>query len=159
MELFPRRCTDDAARTLLLKADASELFPGARDASAAMSGLFLYFSCIQESHDILHTFGSIDGAYWHAILHRMEGDGGNARYWFHRVPGHPIHTRLQQDAAQLGYRNSGHWDSFAFASFCESAPGTKQEDLAKRVQLAEWQLLFDYCAAPVRAAGDRAAAV
>lgn len=154
MELFPQRCSDENVRVMLLKANSVDLFRGARDPDAALSGLFLYFSCLKESHDLLHSFNSMDGAYWHAIMHRMEGDGGNARYWFHRVPGHPVYAQLQRHAAQLGYENSGRWDSFAFASFCEAAPGTANEGLAKNVQLAEWQLLFEYCAAPMRAVAD-----
>jgi hypothetical protein len=41
------------------------------------------------------------------------------------------------------------WDPFAFIEYCESArrrPGSKEEQVAMKVQLIEWQLLFDYCA-------------
>jgi len=148
MELFPRRCESETVRRQLLKADARELFPGARDPEAALSGLFLYFSCLKESHDLLHRFATIDGAYWHGIMHRMEGDGYNAAYWFHRVPAHPVYAPLARNAAQLGYGAGGEWDPFAFIRFCETSAREKQDDLAKRVQLAEWQLLFKYCATP-----------
>ncbi len=42
-------------------------------------------------------------------------------------------------------------DPFAFIDFCEQArrrPGSESEQLALRIQLAEWQILFDYCAGP-----------
>jgi hypothetical protein len=159
MDLFPRASADEAIRPELANARPDELFPAARDSFSAMSGLYLYFSCLTDAHELVHTFESPDGMYWHAIMHRMERDIGNARYWFHHIPTHPVYSRLERAAAQLGYP-AGAWDPFAFAAFCQSAPGTNNEDLAKRVQLAEWQLLFDYCAAPVRAAsGDRAASV
>ena len=41
------------------------------------------------------------------------------------------------------------WDPFAFIEYCESArrrPGSKEEQVAMKVQLIEWQLLFDHCA-------------
>jgi hypothetical protein len=161
MDLFPRRCADEAVRARLDQSDALKLFSRARDPHAAFSGLYLYFSCLTKAHELVHMFESRDGMYWHAIMHRMEGDIGNARYWFHRIPAHPVFASLQREAEALGYDAPGQWDPFDFAAFCESAAGTANEDLAKRVQLAEWQLLFDYCAAPAVAAalGDRAAAI
>jgi hypothetical protein len=62
---------------------------------------------------------------------------------------HAIFPRLAAEAATAGYRVSGEWDPFAFIQFCESArrqAGSAEEQLAMRVQLLEWQLLFDYCA-------------
>jgi hypothetical protein len=146
MDLFPRSCADEAARSQLASAQPSRLFPSARDPQAALAGLYLYFSCLKEAHEIAQNLDNHEGSFWHAILHRMEGDIGNSRYWFHRVPSHPVYPLLQREAEALGYSTSGRWDPSSFAGFCESAPGTKNEDLAKRVQLAEWQLLFDYCA-------------
>lgn len=160
MDLFPRGCAAEAVRSQLAGAQAGQLFPAARDPQAAMAGLFLYFSCLNEAHEIAQNLDNREGSFWHAIMHRMEGDIGNSRYWFHRVPSHPVYPSLERDAELLGYPASGRWDPSSFAGFCESAPGTKNEDLAKRVQLAEWQLLFDYCAAPTStAAPDRMGSV
>jgi hypothetical protein len=140
-----------------MKADAQTLFPGAHDPEAALSGLFLYFSCLTEAHDLLHHFAALlatmNGAYWHGIMHRMEGDAYNAGYWFRRLGRHPVFPALHSEAAKLGYsQRDSEWDPFAFIQFCETAAKTKDEDLARRVQLAEWQLLFDYCAAKSRVA-------
>jgi hypothetical protein len=147
MDLFPRGCADEAARSQLAAVAANRLFPAARDPQAALAGLYLYFSCLNEAHEIAQNLDNHEGMFWHAIMHRMEGDIGNSRYWFHRIPSHPVYPLLQREAELLGYRTPGRWDPSAFAGFCESAAGTKNEDLAKRVQLAEWQLLFDHCAA------------
>jgi hypothetical protein len=159
MELFPRGCADEAARSQLASAPADQLFRAARDPHAALAGLYLYFSCLNEAHEIAQSLDNREGSFWHAMMHRMEGDIGNSRYWFHRVPSHPVYPLLQREAEVLGYRTPGRWDPSGFAGFCESAPDTKNEDLAKRVQLAEWQLLFDYCAAPVSTARDGVAPV
>jgi len=146
MELFPSRCTDESVRSQLLKADAVALFPNARDANAALSGLFLYFSCLKEAHELVDNASHADGMYWHAIMHRMEGDGGNSGYWFRHVGRHPVFPALAQEARELGYEKGGDWDPFAFIRYCEMSARTKEDDLAKRVQLAEWQLLFRHCA-------------
>lgn len=157
MELFPRHPAGETVRAQLAKLLPGELFPSARDPQAAMSGLYLYFQCLDEAHQLVQASDTNDRTYWHAIMHRMEGDIGNSRYWFHHIPSHPVYPRLRREAELLGYLTPGSWDPSAFASFCERAPGTNDEDLAKRVQLAEWQLLFDCCAAPVAAARDGAA--
>jgi hypothetical protein len=148
MELYPRGCVSETARELLLKADARELFPCARDPESALGGLLLYFSCLTEAHELLHRFATVDGEYWHGIMHRMEGDAYNAGYWLRRVGRHPVFSALHRKAGQLGYAQGKDWDPFAFIEFCEASAQAKDDDLAKRVQLAEWQLLFDYCATP-----------
>ena len=104
MELYPRACASETVRELLLKADARELFPGARDPESALSGLFLYFSCLTEAHELVHRFATADGSYWHGIMHRMEGDAYNAGYWFRRVGRHPVFPALHREAGELGYR-------------------------------------------------------
>jgi hypothetical protein len=154
MDLFPHSCTSENARETLLRADPRVLFPTARDPESALSGLFLYFSCLKEAHDLLHHFDTVEGAYWHGIMHRMEGDAYNAGYWFRRIGEHPVFPALARKAGELGYANGRAWDPLAFIRFCEASSRTKDEDLARRVQLAEWQLLFDYCAAPVCATAD-----
>jgi len=148
MDLFPRACTSEAAREALMTSDARELFPHARDPESALAGLLLYFSCLNEAHELIHRFETSDGAYWHGIMHRMEGDAYNAGYWFRYVRSHPVFPALASEAAQLGYAPGPTWDPFAFIRFCKAAtPGSAEDQLARRVQLAEWQLLFDYCAA------------
>jgi hypothetical protein len=146
MALFPSRCADESVRSQLLQADATALFPGARDANAALSGLFLYFSCLKEAHELVDDASHADGMYWHAIMHRMEGDGGNSGYWFRHVGRHPLFPALATEAAELGYGKGGEWDPFAFVRYCEASAQSKDDELAKRVQLAEWQLLFRHCA-------------
>jgi hypothetical protein len=145
----------ETLRDALLQADARALLPGARDPESALSGLFLYFDFLTEAHDLLHRFRTPDSDYWHAIMHRMEGDAYNAGYWFHRIGSHPLFPVLQREAAHAGYVQQGEWDPFAFIRFCETSERNNDDALAKRVQLIEWQLLFDYCAARV---GDRVAA-
>jgi len=76
-------------------------------------------------------------------------DPGNSAYWFRRAGAHPIFPKLGAEAADRGYRPGLAWDPLAFIQFCESArkrPGSKEEQLAREVQLLEWQLLFDHCA-------------
>jgi len=150
--LLPKdtRCSNPEAPGRLKAVTARQLFPNSRAPEAALAGLYLYFSCLDEAHEIAQSLDSPEGSYWHAILHRQEPDPGNSNYWFGRVGAHPIFPPLRERAAALGVDFGGRWDAFAFIQLCERARAQSGSDLETRalqVQRAEWQLLFDYCAA------------
>lgn len=107
-------------------------------------GLYVYFSCFEAAHTIAQDIATPEGSYWHAVVHRREPDAGNAAYWFHKMGEHPIFPALARAAGQ-----DGPWDPFVFIDMCEKArrkAGSELETRARGIQLAEWQLLFDYCA-------------
>jgi len=158
MPLAHGTCCSAHARAILAKARAEVLFPGARSPEAALSGLWLYFSCLDESHELSQNIAGPDGSFWHGIMHRQEPDPGNAGYWFRRVGEHPVFASLNEQASaivaahrQCGFRLAARWDPFAFIDFVEAGrrrPGAPAEQAALRIQRAEWQLLFHYCAIP-----------
>ena len=150
MPLALGRCSSDRAREVLKQASAARLFPAGRAPEAALSGLYLYFSCLDEAHALAQDIASAEGSFWHGIMHRQEPDAGNAGYWFGRVGEHPIFPALRDRAAALGVDFGPRWNPLAFIELCErarQAPGSAEERRAREVQRAEWQLLFDYCAA------------
>ncbi len=152
MPLALGRCSSEEARSRLSATTAARLFPGARAPEAALGGLYLYFSCIDDAHGIAQDIPTPEGSYWHGIVHRQEPDAGNSSYWFRRVGAHPIFPALLETAADLGVDFGERWDPFAFIEYCERArrnPGSAEEQRALAVQRAEWQLLFDYCAARI----------
>lgn len=138
--------TPHAARERLSALSLDELFaPHAiRDADAAracLAGLWLRFDCLDESHAVSQALDTADGAFWHGIMHRREGDFGNAKYWFRRVGAHP---------ALRG-------DPFAFVDrveACVRGRGGDAEEL-KALQRAEWDALFAQCLA--KTVGDGSA--
>ena len=144
MPLAMERCSSQAARQRLRTASPSRLFAGARAPEAALSGMYVYFSCFEEAHAAAQEIATAEGSYWHAIVHRQEPDAGNAAYWFRRVGAHPIFPMLARAAGQRE-----RWDPFAFLAMCEQArrqPGSEMEARARALQRVEWQLLFDFCA-------------
>lgn len=156
MPLSRGTCCSDEARRRLGQASAEVWLPGARAPHAALSGLYLYFSCRDEAHETAQSDSSAEGSYWHAIVHRQEPDASNSAYWFQRVGAHPIFPALLDAAREIaGSCTNGAihlgacWDPLAFIDICEQAgrrPGSGLERAALEVQRAEWQLLFDYCA-------------
>lgn len=118
-----------------------------RDADAARAchaGLWLLFDFLDESHAISQSLETPEGSYWHALMHRREPDAFNSKYWWRKVGAHPVLNQLEKQAPGLGY---SYTNPQVFVDFCEKVrdTGSADEDLAKRVQLLEWQLLFDHC--------------
>lgn len=117
-----------------------------RDAAfACHAGLWLYFDGLDESHAISQeNEGHPERDFWHAIMHRREPDASNSKYWWRRVGAHPVLDQLRTRCTELGYTFVSPQD---FVDYCEATRDTKStgEELAQRVQLLEWQLLFDWC--------------
>jgi hypothetical protein len=155
MPLVPSPCCNEEARSLLKSFKPRDLFPNQEEPEAPMAALWLYFSCFEEAHDLLQNCETSEGELWHAILHRLEPDSGNAAYWFRKAGPHPTFSLLARAAVRILHRirdaefRTGRWDPFAFAAFCDRArkqPGSAQMRAAMEIQRAEWQILFDYCA-------------
>ena len=149
MALAEPACSSGKALAMLKAADVKKLLPRGRAPQAALAGLFLYFGCWNEAHEAAQEIHSAEGSYWHAIVHRQEPDAWNSDYWFRQVGRHAIFPALRDTAAALGVDFGPEWRPGAFIQFCEqarSSPGSEAERQAMAVQLAEWQLLFDYCA-------------
>lgn len=68
----------------------------ASDAPAVVkAGLHLLNDDLATSHALAQRHeGEPLADYWHAIIHRREGDYGNSRYWFGRVGSIPILTEV-----------------------------------------------------------------
>jgi hypothetical protein len=163
----PAAYGDGVARILALDGNGRKLMPltmagkpspeavrqiAAIEASEGVrAGLCVYFGSFDEAHRIAQDLPGAEGSFWHAILHRREPDPGNASYWFRRVGDHAVFPALLRRAKAIApERDFGlRWDPYAFIEICESArsaPGGDLERMAREIQLAEWQLLFDYCA-------------
>lgn len=152
MPLAGSRCSSPRARAMLQGAAARRLFPHARAPEAALAGLFLYFSCWDEAHEAAQDLSTPEGAWWHGIAHRQEPDAGNATYWFRQAGAHRLFPALREWAADISIEFGPFWQPLAFIDLCERArlqPGSELDKKALLVQRAEWQLLFDFCAATV----------
>jgi len=123
MPLALGQCSSERAFQTLGSLGARQILPRARAPEAAKAGLYLYFSCLDEAHEIAQGIETAEGSYWHAIMHRQEPDPGNSSYWFGRVGRHPIFPALRERAAEIAalydVTVSDPWDPFAFIEMCE----------------------------------------
>ena len=111
-----------------------------------------------DENKIAQELVSPTGSFWHAIMHRREGDFSNSKYWYHRCPNHHVIRLLGAVSSSLtnGFDGdrvvrrviSGGWNPDALVDLVEEVdpkPSDPRFDLAVKLQRAEWTGLFEYC--------------
>lgn len=131
------------AGAALRELDVAAAFAGLQVVDKAMaqcclSGVWLLHDHLDESHTLSQAISTPEGSFWHGVMHRREGDFGNAKYWFRNVGEHPVYELLAE--------RFGDWDPYDFVDRCAAAVrGGAGRDECLDQQQAEWELLFDYC--------------
>jgi hypothetical protein len=134
------------------------------DAKAALAGLWLWFDALDECHAIAQDIISPTGSFWHAIMHRREGDFSNAKYWYRRCESHYVNKMMGAIASSIAGelasdRAVAHavgdgWNPIGFVDLVQAVhhkPADPRFALAVRLQRAEWHAMFTHC---VRTAVD-----
>jgi hypothetical protein len=134
-ELFELLPLESAMPELLPKAANQSLLSAAEQAVQGIvpelqSAIWLYVDDLDRSHTISQGISGPIGAYWHAIMHRREGDFSNSKYWLRQARG--------IDLAIEGY------DPVRFVDQVEAAKGSNPSGLLE-MQRKEWMALFTYC--------------
>lgn len=133
--------------------------------SCAAAGLWLLARQWDRSHEISQDQHNMDGSYWHGIMHRIEGDYWNSKYWLRQINSHPVRQQLVKTIGQhadqliqsvksapgcsipdLSQLNSPDSVSRGLVDLVEKAV-TKQTGwtcIAQKICWWEWQLLFQF---------------
>ena len=53
------------------------------------------------AHEIVQEIDSLEAAWIHAYLHRVEGDLSNAKYWYRRAKHDTIDLSLEEEAEMI----------------------------------------------------------
>lgn len=136
---------------------------------ALMAGLHLWNDNLYTSHSYSQKIeGDPTGNYWHGIMHRMEADYPNSKYWFRQAGNHPAKQRIPQKTAEYlkretaldslppsqivntlkQFRDQQNWNSDDFVDLVqlqENGEGTEAtRTMLEKIQQIEFLELFDY---------------
>ncbi|MEM6551328.1 MAG: hypothetical protein AAF750_04285 [Planctomycetota bacterium] len=113
---------------------AAVAHPALADHPALQAGLWLYADDLDASHTISQSIDTPTGSYWHAIMHRREGDFGNCKYWYRLAGDHPVLADI-----------SPGFDPYTFVDQVQDTAGANTPELLD-LQRQEWSALFAWCA-------------
>ncbi|MDT7043531.1 hypothetical protein [Candidatus Nitronereus thalassa] len=126
-------------------------------AEAVKAGLCVGLDAWEEAHAIAQDLDTVEGSYWHGIVHRREPDPGNAKYWFRRVGLHPVLKQLgsQETLEELASLTvfdiivqSGSWVPGRFIDLCMECERGETPEIKPELQALqkkEIELLLTYC--------------
>ncbi len=126
------------------------------------AGALWLFGFLDEAHTLTQQDHTPEGAYWHALVHRSDGDFNNSLYWFNRVGAHPLYTSLRVKVQQVlegrsleGWQTlvaGPQWNPGRFVDLCERASEGELGELAVLQQIAqvEYNLLMEFVLSQAR---------
>ncbi len=116
-----------------------------------LAGLWLLAGELDKSHAISQQYESADGAVWHGIMHRREGDFWNAKYWFRKAAGHPLYQTLRTHLGEsdFQYRQHpllkslvGNRNLAESLVDCVERADDQSTPILEEICWREWQILF-----------------
>lgn len=122
--------------------------PALKNKPTLAAGLWLYVDDLPRSHAVSQQVQRPSGSFWHAIMHRREGDFSNSHYWYRKIGQHPVLRRIDAGGGGAAAGTAiGGYEPHHFVDRVERAT-TQQSDSADLVamQRLEWVALFEYCA-------------
>ena len=124
--------------------------PAIQDKPEIAAGLWLYVDELDRSHVLSQQMHTPTGSFWHAIMHRREGDFSNSKYWYRRTGKHPAMNRIRTAGGGAGAGTSeGGYDPAAFVDRvqrCHEKAGQSPDPELISIQHKEWLALFEWCA-------------
>jgi len=173
--LQPRRIWDEALDRQIAELRIRDLGALAGETDKILSiqaGLHLWNDSLDRSHTLSQDLEHPTGSYWHGIMHRMEGDFSNSKYWMRLAGEHPAMMELHNEAQRwlrehgqleslaesearrilLALRDGEAWDPYRFVDAVErlqydSEPDERVRQMLEQLQFIEMRCLLHYCLA------------
>lgn len=135
--LTPARVRSEILAPFLSRRQALD----ARAADLLHALALLWHDRLDAAHQLVQAReGDADADLLHALLHRREGDYGNASYWFAAVGAHPLYAGLMPPARAYGVVGATH--DFAPAAMVEAVRAACAGERASAPLIAFQRLEF-----------------
>ena len=113
--------------------------------------LLLAAGDLERAHILVQEASNADGTYVHGIVHRIEGDFDNARYWFRRTAVHPAAAEIYRKAAANSPKaaNQAMWDPVWVTDWVEASMKSGVDEELRAVLAIEAEVLLEHFASPM----------
>jgi hypothetical protein len=117
-----------------------------QEARCIRSLLYVAAGGVDEAHRIVQGISSSDGAYVHGMVHRIEDDFDNARYWFRRAGTHPASAAMYSRAVgdRLTVASQPVWDPILLTDLVETSRTAGVTGDLRAVLTIEFEVLLRF---------------
>ncbi|MBB6429960.1 hypothetical protein HNQ40_001766 [Algisphaera agarilytica] len=122
--------------------------PAVAERPDLIAGLWMYVDELDKSHEASQDLNTPTGSYWHAIMHRREGDFSNSKYWLSRAVHHPAMGLIDLTGGGAGSGTAvAAYDAVDFVDRVQRAHEREDGFHPELVsaQCKEWKALFEWC--------------
>ena len=161
-QLVPAESGLVQARDILESTQPQDLVSGPvkdrESARALLAALWLWHDYLDESHRISQKIETPTGSFWHAIMHRREGDFSNSKYWYARCSSHPALAPLAAQANLIVHPHPADknllrivmngFNPNALVDLVEEVherPQDPRHPIAVQLQQLEFRVLLQHC--------------
>lgn len=116
------------------------------EARCIRSLLFIGAGGVDQAHRIVQEISTSDAAYIHGIIHRIDDDFDNARYWFRRASMEPAAAEMYRRAAANSLTVASHpiWDPILVTDMVETSRTAGVTDELRAILTIEFEVLLQF---------------
>jgi hypothetical protein len=115
-----------------------------QEAMCLRSLLLLAAGDLDQAHRIVQAMSTSAGAYIHGLIHRIDDDFDNARYWFRRAGVQSAATEMYHRAAAVSatVASRPNWDPFLVTDMLEKSRKTGVTEELRAILTIEFEGLL-----------------